>query len=129
MARHGCQTTALLYHLIDLLDIAWLPALVDRRFSRTVEPQNREIAFAWHRSQPVALLARGRFWAEIQLSRAIGVRRRLVARAERGERLAVGEARRVLGFVERHRPEVGSRNVGQQRHVVVSTTRQGRTRA
>ena len=49
IARRGCHTAAPLYHFIDLLDVAWLPALTDRCCSRAVEPQNREIAFAWHR--------------------------------------------------------------------------------
>ena len=32
-----------------ILDVAWLPALGDRCCSRAVEPQHRDIAFAWHR--------------------------------------------------------------------------------
>src|SRR5262245_39075790 len=112
----GCRFSSL-----HLLDIARFPAFVNRCLGRAVEPQNREIAFAWHRPQPVALLARGRFWAEIQLGRAIGVRRWLVARAERGEWLAVGETRRVLGFIECHRPEVGGRDVRWEIDAVVRT--------
>src|SRR5262245_12330501 len=97
-----------------LLDIAGFPAFVDRRFGRAVEPQNREIAFAGQRLQPVALLAVRRFGAEIDIGRTVGVCRRFVARAERGEGLSIGKARGVLGFVQRHRPEVGRGNVGRE---------------
>ena len=55
--------------------------------------------------------------------------RRLVARAERRERLAVGETRGVLSIVERHRPEDGSRDVGRQPQTIVAATRQGRVLA
>src|SRR5262245_17180220 len=82
--------------LRQLLDISWFPTVVDRRFGRAVEPQNREIALARHRGEPVAVLAVRGFGAEVEVGTAVGVRRRLVARAERGERLAVGEARGVL---------------------------------
>src|SRR5262245_55880680 len=78
---------------LDLLDIARLPALVDRCFGRAVEAQNREIALPRHCGEPVALLAIRGFGAEVEIGTAISVRRWLVARAERGERLAVGEAR------------------------------------
>src|SRR5262245_50578618 len=83
-----------------LFDVARLPALVDRRLRRAVEPQDGEVAFAGNGSQPVPFLAARRFWTEIQVGRAVGVRHGLVARAERRERLAVGEARRVLRFVQ-----------------------------
>ena len=33
---------------LHLLDVAGLPALVDRRFGRTVKTENREVAFAGH---------------------------------------------------------------------------------
>src|SRR5215470_492886 len=77
---------------LHLLDISGFPAFVDRCFGRAVEPQNREIALAWHGGEPVALLAVRGVGAEIDVGTAIGVRRWLVARAEGRERLAVGEA-------------------------------------
>src|SRR5262245_15432435 len=95
---------------LHFLDIAGFPAVVDRRFGRAVEPQNREIALARYCGEPVAVLAVRCVGAEIDIGTAIGVRYWLVARAERREGLPVGEARRVLGFVERHRPEVGGRD-------------------
>ena len=44
---------------LDLLDIARLPILVDRRFGRAVKAQDREEAFARYRRQPIGCFA---FW-------------------------------------------------------------------
>src|SRR5262249_45659188 len=77
----------------------------------------------------VALLAVRRLWAEVKIGRAVGVLRWLVARAERGERLAVGETRRVLRFVQRQRPEVGGRDIGWQLEAIARATRQRSARA
>src|SRR5262249_9306654 len=112
LAKRAPSVMACLPGSLNLLDVAGLPALVDRRLGRAIEPQNREIALGRHGREPVAFLAFRRLWTEVDVGRSVGARRRLVARAERRERLAVGQARGVLGFVERHRPEIGGRNVG-----------------
>ena len=62
--RRGRLETAW-FTSIDLVDVARLPALVDRWFGWTVEAQDREIAPARYGCQPVAFLAIGRLRPEI----------------------------------------------------------------
>src|SRR5215471_9677951 len=81
------------------LDVTRLPALVDRGFGRRVQPQDGEVALAGDGGQPVGLLTLRCRRAEIEIRAAIGILRRHVPRAERRERLAIGETRRVLGLV------------------------------
>ena len=102
-----------------LLEVPGLPALVDRRLRRSVEPEDDEVSLAGHGGEPVSLLARGCFRPEIELRAPVGVLDRLVTRTERGERLAVGETRGVLSLVERQRPEVRGRYLGRQVQAIV----------
>src|SRR5271168_2111052 len=97
--------------LLDLYRIARLPTLVDGGLGRAVEPKEHKIPFAWHCREPIGRLARGRFGAKVQIGTPVGILRRLVARTERGERLAVGEPREALRIVERQGPEDFSRDV------------------
>src|SRR5262245_55705947 len=100
--------------LLDLLDVAGLPALIDGGLGRAVEPEDRKIALAGNSREPVAFLALGGIRTEIHDGRAICLHDRFVARAFRRERLAIGETGSVLRLIERHRPEIGSRNIGWQ---------------
>src|ERR1700754_4263569 len=113
-------------HSVLLLEIAGLPALVEGGFGRAVEPDDGEIPSAGHRGEPVAFFALRSFRPEIEVRAAVSVLRRLVARTERGERLAVGETRSILRLVERHRPEVGGGDAGRQTQAIVAATQQGR---
>src|SRR5205814_2173999 len=114
---------------LHLLDVAGLPSLVDGRFSWAVEPEDGEISFAGDGGEPVGLFAHRCFGAEVEVRAAVGILRRLVARTERRERLAVGETRGGLSVVERYRPEDSSRDVGRQPQVIVAVTREGRALA
>src|SRR5262245_24288486 len=66
-------------HGARLLDVAGLPALVDRRLGRAVEPKNREEALARDGAHPVALLAGGCCRAQVEIGRAVGILLGLVA--------------------------------------------------
>src|SRR5262249_17149816 len=52
---------------LDLLDVAGLPALVDRGFGRSVEPQDGEVALARDGAHPVVFLAAGGRGTEIEV--------------------------------------------------------------
>src|SRR5262252_7612957 len=106
------SVACVVFCLVDPFDVSRPPALVDGSLGGRVEPENGEVSLAGHRGQPVALLTLGRFRTEVDVRAAVGVLSRLVTRAERTIRLAVGQARGVLGLVDRHRPEVGGRNAG-----------------
>src|SRR6185295_11851385 len=104
--------------LIRLLDVSRLPTLVDGGFGRAVQAEDGEVSSSRHGGEPVGLFARGRFRPKIEVRAAVGILRRLVARTERGEWLAIGETRGVLRLVESHRPEVSGGNVRGQVHLV-----------
>src|SRR4029453_15260769 len=117
--RWACGHSPWVPLLLDFFVVPRLPALGDGRPGRAVQAQDREMA----------LLSGRRLGSQVQLGRAVGLLRRLVARAERGERLVIGEPRLVLGLVECHRPEVGGRNVGRQLEAIARAARQGHTGA
>src|SRR5262249_8201451 len=81
---------------LNLLDVAGLPALVDRGLGRAVEPKDGEVALARNGREPVAVLPGRRGRAEIHDGGAIRLLSGLVARALGRKRLAVGIAGRVL---------------------------------
>src|SRR5262249_54868402 len=114
---------------VEPLDVARLPALADGGLGRRVEPENREVSPAREGGEPVGLLALGRLRTHVEVRAPVRVLDRLVARAERGKRLAVGEPRGILCLVERHRPEVGGGNVGGKMQTIARPARQGRSRA
>src|SRR5215470_10425202 len=116
---------AMVFCLVEPFDVARLPALVDRGFRRRVEPKNREVSLAGGGGQPVTLLALGRLRTQVEVGAAVSVLDGLVTRAERRERLAVGETGGVLGLVERQRPEVGRGDVGGKSQAIAHTARQG----
>src|SRR6516164_8044601 len=99
---------------LNFFDVARLPALIDCRFGRTVEAQDREITFPRYRRQPVTRFSIRCFRSEIKINRAIGVLCWLITRAERRERLTVGKTRCVFGLVQCDRPKVGGGDVGRQ---------------
>src|SRR5690349_1859098 len=51
---------------LDFLDVARLPALVDRGLGRAVEPKNREIPLAGNGPEPLAYLPAGAFGQQPQ---------------------------------------------------------------
>src|SRR3954471_14611296 len=59
-------------------DITRPPALVEGGFSRTVEPENCEIAFPWHGGEPVGGLPCGCLGAEIKVGTAVGILHRFI---------------------------------------------------
>src|SRR5262245_39244949 len=87
--------------LPDGFNVPRLPSLVDRGFSRRIEPENREVSLPRNGRQPVALVTRGRLGAEIDVRAAVGVLRRIVARTKRREVLAIGEVGGILRLVQR----------------------------
>src|SRR6266851_1457983 len=87
----GCKSVAMPAFLrwravtvvsIHLLDVARLPGFVDCGFGRAVESHDREIPLARHGREPVSSLALGCSWTEIEVSAAVSILRRLVARTE-----------------------------------------------
>src|SRR6266852_9097682 len=82
-------------------DVARLPTLVDCTFSRAVKPENDEIRLTRHGREPVALYAFRCFRTKVKVGASIGVLRRLIARTQRRERLAIGETRGVFRIVKR----------------------------
>jgi hypothetical protein len=66
---------------LHLLDVCWLPTLVEGGFGRAVEPEDDEIPLARHSCSLVAGLARGCFGAEVNVRAAVVILRRLVARS------------------------------------------------
>src|SRR6266852_9913779 len=83
-------------------DVARLPTLVDCTFGRAVKPENDEIRLTRYGREPIALFAFRCFRTKVKVGAAIGILRRLFARAQRWERLAVRETRGVLCIVECH---------------------------
>src|SRR5712691_620280 len=106
-------------------DVAGLPTLVEGGFGRAIESDDGEIPLARRSGEPIAGLALGSFRTKVKVRAPVGILRRLVARTQRWEGLAVRETRGVLCIVERHRPEDGGRDVGRQIEAIVAATRQG----
>src|SRR5262249_55837372 len=96
----------------DLFEVARPPSPVEGSLGRAVEAQDREKASPGNAGKPVGLLARRSLGSDVDVDATVGVLGRLIARAERGEGLAVGEAGSVFGLVECHRPEVGDGDIG-----------------
>src|SRR5262245_37924937 len=108
------------HRLVDSLYVARLPASADRGLRRGVETQDRKEPTTRNGGKPVALRGFRCLGAEVQRGAPVGFLRGLVELAERGERLAVVEARGVLGFVQRDRPEEFRRDVGRQLQLVAA---------
>ena len=100
--------------LLQQLDLARPPGLVEPRFRGAVDAQDGVPALAGHGLDPVRL-AGGRLRTEVDVHRAIGVDDEvLVLAADAGELLIRLQHRADLVVVDDHRPEVLDRNVGRQ---------------
>src|SRR5277367_5217181 len=63
----GVLLRAFAMELLDRLDIAWFPGLVEPRFKRAVEAHDREPSSTRHRLNPVALFTGWRLRTEVDL--------------------------------------------------------------
>src|SRR5271169_6663814 len=119
----GALLGAFAMELLDLLDIARLPRLVEPRFKRTVEAHDREPSSTRHRLNPVAFFAGGRLRTEVDVVGAVSVlldswtlaalRGKLLVALNHGSRLCI---------VNDHGPEVLGWRVGGYGQFVVLTT-------
>src|SRR5262245_24407816 len=87
--RVESRASALPRGSLHLLDVRQLPALVEVRFGRAVEAEDREPAAVWQCLDPVLLLAGRQLRAEVDVDRSVRVLLRIGIHADRGQFLAV----------------------------------------
>ena len=110
----GCYFT--LFHPLNILQ---LPRLLEERFQRAVETEDREPALAGDGLDPVLLLACGHLGAEVNVHRAIGVNLRAAIQADRGKLLAILQLGPAERIVNQHRPEILGGHLGRNVELVV----------